>query len=100
MGIAGEVPPSPTAGREQASQKVSQLTVDDEEIATKYRKLLKMGMPDGAVIHKMSADCVAQSIQDSVIAGEVPPPTASLEEASQKVSTLNAEEQDVATKYR
>mmetsp|Transcript_31980 Transcript_31980/g.36758 ORF Transcript_31980/g.36758 Transcript_31980/m.36758 type:complete len:1182 (-) Transcript_31980:446-3991(-) len=97
--IEGEAPPS-TVSPEEVSEKSTALTVDDKEIATKYRKLLEMGMPDGAVIHKMSADDVAQSIQDSVIAGESPPRTVSPEEASQKVSTLTSEEQEVATKYR
>jgi hypothetical protein len=83
--IAGEVPP-PTA-------RPKALTAEEENDATKYRKMLKMGMPEGAVIQKMSVDGVAQNIQDSVIAGEVLPPTA-------RPKALTAEEEEEATKYR
>jgi hypothetical protein len=42
------------------------LSPEEEEIATQYSKMLKMGMPDGAVQQKM-VDGVAQNSVDSVL---------------------------------
>jgi hypothetical protein len=74
--IAGEVA-APTSGRGSgggggASGPVSSLSPDEEQIATQYRKMVKLKMPEGAVIHKMNMDGVSQKIQDSVLKGEVP----------------------------
>ena len=80
-----------------ADPKISSLPSEEEDYATKYRKMLKMGMPEGAVIQKMSVDGIAQNIQDSVIAGEVPPPTA---RPTAHPKALTAVEEEEATKYR
>ena len=80
--VAGEVPapagsaptPAPAAALAGPAVKYSTLSPADEEIATQYRKMTKMGMPAGAVAQKMAVDGVAQNIIDSVVAGEVPPP--------------------------
>jgi hypothetical protein len=61
-------PPAPSG------PAVSKLLPADEETATKYRRMLKMGMPEGAVQQKMLVDGIAQKILDSVVAGEVPAP--------------------------
>lgn len=44
------------------------LTADEKEMVTKYKKMLKMGMPEGAVIQKMSVDEVPKHVQDVVLA--------------------------------
>ena len=85
--VAGDEPP-------KSSQKASALTLEEQEISSGYRKMLKMGMPDGAVMQKMSVDGVSQHIQDSVLAGEEPP------KSSQKASVLTSEEQEIASGYR
>lgn len=89
--IAGEVP----APRDDS--KTSSLSTDEEEVAKHYRKMLKMGMPEGAVMQKMTVDGVAQNIQDSVVAGEEPavPPV-----LVQKFSSLSPEEEQIAAQYR
>jgi hypothetical protein len=49
------------------------LSREDDEIASQYRKMIKMGMPEGAVMQKMSIDGVAQNIQDAVLEGDEVP---------------------------
>ena len=49
---------------------VSNLSPEDEEIATKYRKMFKMGLPEDAVKHKMTQDGVADHIVASVMGGD------------------------------
>eukprot|EP00529_Nitzschia_sp_RCC80_P002260 CAMPEP_0113508630 /NCGR_PEP_ID=MMETSP0014_2-20120614/37128_1 /TAXON_ID=2857 /ORGANISM="Nitzschia sp." /LENGTH=1734 /DNA_ID=CAMNT_0000404373 /DNA_START=378 /DNA_END=5580 /DNA_ORIENTATION=- /assembly_acc=CAM_ASM_000159 len=68
--LAGEEPSATTTNG--PAEKVSKLSSEEEEIAATYRKMLKMGMPDGAVMQKMGGDGIAQNIQDSVMAREVP----------------------------
>jgi len=46
------------------------LTPEDEEIASQYRKMLIMGLPEGAVIQKMAIGAVPEHIQNAVLAGE------------------------------
>ncbi len=46
------------------------LSSEDEEIAAQYRKMLSMGLPEGAVMQKMAMGGVPQHIQDSVLGGE------------------------------
>lgn len=46
------------------------LSPEDEEIASQYRKMLGMGLPEGAVIQKMNIGAVPQHIQDAVLGGE------------------------------
>ena len=74
------------------------LNSEDEEIGSKYRKMLKMGMPEGAVIQKMTVDGVAQDIQDSIIVGDIPcSPAASTQE---RPVVLDDDEEEIASKYR
>lgn len=46
------------------------LSPEDEEVAAQYRKMLSMGLPEGAVMQKMAMGGVPQHIQDSVLGGE------------------------------
>lgn len=98
--IAGEVPAFPKCNGPDLSKKMSSLSVEEEDIASPYRKMLKMGMPDGAVMQKMSVDGVAQNIQDSVISGEVPIDLSGPPETSQKFSSLSPSEEAIASQYR
>lgn len=47
---------------------------EEEEILSRYRRMLKMGMPEGAVMQKMAVDGVDQHLQDAftdeVVAGD------------------------------
>jgi Subunit CCDC53 of WASH complex len=65
-GAGGTPPPSGGGG------PPSRLSSKEEEIAAPYRRMVKMSLPDGAILHKMGMDGIAQNIQDSVIAREVP----------------------------
>jgi hypothetical protein len=83
----------------------SSLSVQEEQIASQYRRMIKVGMPEGAVRHKMTADGVSTKIQDSVIAGEsAGAPSSSLASsggaAGGLISTLSPEEEAIASQYR
>jgi Fe-S cluster assembly scaffold protein SufB len=59
----------PTEGSLSAT---AALVTEDEDIASQYRKMLKMGMSAGAVEQKMRADGVDQRIVDAVFVLEEP----------------------------
>lgn len=96
--IAGEVPLAPKGDASGPFKKASSLSREEENVASTYRKMLKMGMPDGAVIQKMSVDGIAQKIQDSVIAGEIPQNGPA--QPAQRLSSLSPAEEAIATQYR
>ena len=63
------------------------LSPEDEEIASQYRKMVSMGLADGAVIQKMAIDDIPQHIQDAVLAGEdKTPPEKKIEGSERGVS--------------
>eukprot|EP00534_Pseudo-nitzschia_fraudulenta_P003449 CAMPEP_0201135718 /NCGR_PEP_ID=MMETSP0850-20130426/54473_1 /ASSEMBLY_ACC=CAM_ASM_000622 /TAXON_ID=183588 /ORGANISM="Pseudo-nitzschia fraudulenta, Strain WWA7" /LENGTH=837 /DNA_ID=CAMNT_0047406921 /DNA_START=500 /DNA_END=3013 /DNA_ORIENTATION=+ len=77
--LSGEAPAAPrpapvskSRGNSASGGKVSSLTREEEAVATPYRKMMKMKMPEGAVRHKMNRDGVAAPIQESVIREETP----------------------------
>ena len=81
-----------------ASAKTSSLSAGDEEIATQYRKMMKMGMPEGAVSQKMAIDGIPQHIVQSVLSGEASPPEPT--KPAVKVSSLSPADEETATQYR
>ena len=99
----------PSAEQKPAAPvKKNQLSEQDEVIATKYRKMLKMGIPLDGVRHKMTQDGVDSKIV-SVIVSEADPSSkredASVAEAAPKKSApkgplLSAEDEKIASKYR
>ena len=97
--VAGDEPPK-APEPPKTSAKTSTLTPEEEETATRFRKMIKMGMPDGAVIQKMSVEGVPQHIQDSVLAGDEPSTAPERPAASAKASTLTSEEEKTATKFK
>ena len=64
------------AATSKGAGKISSLSRQDEATATRYRKMVKTGLPEGAVGHKMTMDGVGKHIQDSVLKGETPAPPA------------------------
>lgn len=46
------------------------LTPADEEIASQYRMMLRLGLPEGAVMQRMAIGSVPKNIQDAVLAPE------------------------------
>ena len=89
---------------------VSSLSKEDEIIATRYRKMLKTGLPMGAVLHKMAMDRIEKHVQDSVINGEGTPANEMAATAaavsdtttsgSAVVSSLSKDDEAIATRYR
>lgn len=104
----------------QEAAEVGKLTDGEEEIAAKYKVMLKMGMPEGAVMQKMTTDEVPQKIQDAVLAPPPPPPPKEpepqpeteaqppmeskpqREEPAQEgpTATLTEEEEEMVNRYR
>lgn len=81
------------------ASKFAALSPEEEQVAAGYRKMLKMGMPEGAVGQKMAVDGIAQNIQDSVLAHEDPPTTPAVPPVKTSPS-LSAEDEEIAAGYR
>eukprot|EP00934_Nitzschia_sp_Nitz4_P009448 Nitzschia sp. Nitz4//scaffold31_size150131//32458//36173//NITZ4_002814-RA/size150131-augustus-gene-0.135-mRNA-1//-1//CDS//3329547617//9438//frame0 len=77
--------------------QVRVLTPDEEEAFQKYKKMLKMGMPEGAISQKMSADGISQHIQDIVLAQE---PSEESHVDTDTTEDYTAEEENLVKKYR
>ena len=71
------------------------LSLDDEMIASKYRKMFKMGLPEDAVKHKMIQDGVAEHIISAVLGGK-----SQGEPQQASLSVLSSEQEEIAGKYR
>jgi hypothetical protein len=103
-----DITPLPQAAAGGATQ---QLTSDEEIIASKYRKMLKVGVPLDDVKHKMGLDGIDLKIV-SVIAGDATPlsdsridesataPDLSTKNTNAVGPTLSKDEEAIATKYR
>ena len=87
------------------------LSKTEEKTAQKYRKMKKMGLPEGAILHKMIADGIPAHIRDNVMAGEeAPQPTSRGTSAMGRVesnsmaggsqSSLSSKEEKIAAQYR
>ena len=74
---------------------VALLSEDEEKLASKYRKMLKMGIPPDAVKHKMTSDDIKQKIMDAVIGGP-----GGENKAGTPGLKLTDEEEATASKYR
>jgi Subunit CCDC53 of WASH complex len=112
--VAGEVAPRRNSGAParpgNGGGPMSSLSQEEEMIASQYRKLMKIGMPEGAVRHKMTMDGVSNKIQNSVVAGEVavvessPASTSSSSSGAKgakgNLSSLSKEEEHIASQYR
>ena len=86
--------------------KFDKLSEEDEKIATKYRKMLSMGVPPPAVEHAMKRDQVSDKIVNIILNSGEAPKSPSLEEIGESTpstdgtSNLTEEEQEVAAKYQ
>lgn len=84
------------------------LSRTEEKTAQKYRKMKKMGLPEGAILHKMIADGVPAHIRDNVMAGEEESNTSqgaramgkSMSSAGGSQSSLSSQEEKIAAQYR
>ncbi|KAL3786593.1 hypothetical protein HJC23_008189 [Cyclotella cryptica] len=102
--IESVLAPSPEAEIETSS---NQLSTEEEVIASKYRKMLKMKIPLDAVKHKMTQDSVDLKIVSTIVREAIPEdteeaPTSSIpkQKAKSDVPTLTEEEEKEASKYR
>ncbi|EJK47036.1 hypothetical protein THAOC_34273 [Thalassiosira oceanica] len=72
------------------------LSSDEEAIAAKYRRMLKMGVPPDGVKHKMASDGIDSKIVQAVFA----PPGAEQKPAAPVKNKLSEQDEVIATKYR
>jgi hypothetical protein len=89
MGGGSRGPPPPQAAPPAPRQPAAggggggaALSPADEAIATQYRKMVKLGLPDGAIRHKMNGDGVPPHIQDAVLSGAAGPAPAAATSSS------------------
>lgn len=83
----------------------TQLTGDEEVVASKYRKMLKMGVPLDAVKHKMAQENVDTKIVSAIVseAGgekEVSPTPFAMKDVASAAPVLTESEEKEASKYR
>lgn len=84
----------------------SSLSIEENVIAEKYRKMLKLRIPIDAVQHKMLQDQVEAKIVAAVLGHEfvskqeVSQPSKSTESANRNNTALSEEEESVAVQYR
>ena len=97
-----EVKPSAPAEQTQAQPSGPQLLAEDEAIAEKYRKMLKLMIPAEGVRHKMGQDQVDPKIvaavlgEEPVLKKKEPPSFAKIK----KRAVLSDEEESIASQYR
>ena len=72
------------------------LSSEEEAIAVKYRRMLKMGVPPDGVKHKMTSDGIDPKIVEAVLA----PPEAEQKPAASVNNKLSEQDEVIATKYR
>jgi len=98
-----EVSLSPLSGGQTALPKknedntASSLSEEEEKVASKYRKMLKMGIPPDAVKHKMTSDAVEPKIMNAVLDVDKPREDTSKEGGGKKLSD---EEEATVSKFR
>jgi len=104
-GVSQKIQDAVLAGGEDAAPEATShggLSAEEEEIADRFRKMLKMGMPEGAVVQKMAVEGVSQKIQDAVLAEveHVAPETSSPGADAYSPEGLTAEEEEIANRFR
>ena len=82
----------PATSMEENSGSGTTLTSEEEIVASKYRKMLKMRIPPDAVRHKMTTEGVDAKIIDAVLTPAQEPVVSENE--------LTSEEEVIAAKYR
>ena len=83
------------------------LNKTEEETAQRYRKMMKMGLPEGAIRHKMISDGVSGRVVEAVMSGEDSSHSQSpvlqkrsVDDASGQRFSLSLGEENIAAKYR
>lgn len=93
--VFGEVAHEPKDASHELGSETT-LSVDEENVAASYRKMLKMMIPVEAVEHKMKKDEVDPKIIAAVVGKPKPDPVPT----KSSVPTLSDEEESVASSYR
>ena len=84
---------------EKDNNEAQALSEEEEQVASKYLKMLKMGIPPDAVQHKMTSDGIQLKIVDAVL-GDGGDKSKATEEKEPVGTKLTNEEEVIATKYR
>ena len=91
---------TPAAAPQTTGGAIPALNSEEEEIATTYRRMLKMGMPAEAVGHKMTADGVSEKISKAVLGGGAAPMLPPAAAPAAQAVALTPEEEETAAGYR
>lgn len=99
-------PPARSVAAAAASSKTNNnvaaaggpLSEDEEKVALKYRKMLKMGIPPDAVQHKMASDKIPTKIASAVLGGDKDQTNDG--KSSESTTKLSEEEEATANKFR
>ena len=81
--------------QEETTSPQSTLSFEEETVANKYRKMLKMHIPQQAVRHKMTMDQIDSKIVEAVLG---PDPNAKKSVIAERIQ-LSPEQEKEATKY-
>jgi hypothetical protein len=90
-GVNSKIMDAVLAPSVETTEEGTGLSAEEETVAAKYRKMLKMRVPPEAVRHKMTTEGVDSKIMDAVLASSEP------ESVSEQ---LSGEEEVIASKYR
>ena len=82
---------------ENSDNSRSKLSEEEEAVATKYRKMIKVKIPPEAVRQRMTMKGVDAKIIDAVFAADAADPT--LQDLKDSRSKLSEEEEAVATRF-
>ena len=97
-----EVPSAANAATSSgASAHASTLSVEEEAAAGKFRKMLKMGLPEDAVRQKMIAEGLDHKVISAVVGGDIPLPSQQSPAVPVNVpGGLSEEEEVIASRFR
>ncbi len=85
----------PTPKKEKREVKSESLSSEDENVLAKYKKMMKMGIPPGAVRHSMVKDDVSSSLIDALFGSSSSEPA-----KTKKAIELNDDEKKKAELYK
>ena len=97
------ISPQPVVASAAPSASSGTLSEEEEATASRFRKMVKMGMPEEAIRHKMEQEGIEEKIRDAVFAGETSVSAAEsgpVAAPTPSVSSLSEEEDAIASKFR
>jgi len=85
---------------QESKDSRSKLSEEEEAVATRFRKMIKMMIPPEAVRHKMTMEGVDAKIIDAVFVADAAAPTLQESKVVAQEQQFSNEEEVIASKYR